>query len=153
MVLKRRIRESARVGLGLAVPAVLVAGVVSMGGALPASAATSVDFSYTASGWTASHFPYCPDYTPLDVVAVGLGERVTHLAQLARADAAEGERVEHEHHVLLAAQLRELHGGAVLVLELEIRGLVADFNRHSSDPFSGSRAATTSSCRWGRSRL
>src|SRR5215469_6795740 len=66
----------------------------------------------------------------LDVVAVGLRERVAHRAQLAGAHTAESQRVEHQHYVLLAAELRQRHGGTVLILELKVRCLVADLNGH-----------------------
>jgi len=67
------------------------------------------------------------------VVTGDLGELVAHPAQLGAAHRAEGQRVEHQHHVLGTAEAGQLHGGAVLVGKLEVGGLVPDLNCHA-DP-------------------
>src|SRR5689334_30538 len=71
------------------------------------------------------------DREQLDVVAVDVGELVTQGAQLARAHAAERQRVKDQHDVLDATEAGQPDGRAVLVLELEVGRLVAYFYRHS----------------------
>src|SRR5580704_12860017 len=66
----------------------------------------------------------------LDVVPRDLRELVPDRAHLAAAHAAEGQRVEHQHNVLAAPETGQADRRAVLVFELEVRGLIADFNRH-----------------------
>jgi hypothetical protein len=54
-----------------------------------------------------------------------------HGMQLAAADPGERPGVEHDQRRLAPAQVREAYRLAVLVLELEVRGLVADGERHA----------------------
>jgi beta-glucosidase len=65
------------------------------------------------------------------VVLADLGEVVAEPAHLVAAHRAERQRVEHEHHVLLTAEARQLHRSAVLVGKLEVRGLITDLNCHA----------------------
>ena len=77
------------------------------------------------------------DGEQLGVVVDERRQLVTERAELARAHAGEGEGIEEEHHVLLAAEVGEAHGAAVVVLQLEVRGLGADLDRHDVHPFAG----------------
>src|SRR5580704_2290780 len=67
----------------------------------------------------------------LDVVPVHFGELVADGTQLAGAYAAERQRVKDEHDVLGAAEARQPHGRAMLVVELKVGRLVAYFYRHA----------------------
>src|SRR5580704_7036821 len=67
----------------------------------------------------------------LDVVPVHFGELVADGTQLAGTHAAERQRVKDQHDVLGAAEARQPHGRAVLVVELKVGRLVAYFYRHA----------------------
>jgi hypothetical protein len=66
----------------------------------------------------------------LDVVVLEVREVVAHRAQLAGADAGEGERVEHEQHGLLPTERRERDFLVVLVPDGEVRGLATHLGSH-----------------------
>ena len=68
----------------------------------------------------------------LDPGPLVLREVVAQLAQLALADAGEGERVEDEGDVLLAAEARERDVVAVLIFEREVGGLFADRDNNTN---------------------
>ena len=68
------------------------------------------------------------------LVAEHLELALLQLLQLAAADPRERPRVEDDQGRLAAAQGREPHGLAVLVLELEVRCLVADRRCHRAAP-------------------
>src|SRR6266566_3411491 len=65
-----------------------------------------------------------------DVRAGCLGKIVAQRAQFTAAHAAEREWVEDQHDVLLAAEIGQLDGATVLILQFEVGGLLADVHRH-----------------------
>ena len=82
------------------------------------------DQAFSAYGWSDG------DRQDLDVVVLEVGEVVAHRAQLARADAGEGEGVEHQQHGAVAAERRERDLLVVLVLQGEVGGLGSHLGGH-----------------------
>ena len=77
---------------------------------------------------------------------VELRQVVAQRAQLALADAGERERVEDDHDVLRAAERRQRHVVAVLVLQREVGGLLADLDGHGGSSRSSACRSAESTC-------